>query len=223
MNKLKFLTLCLVLAVSSFTLQSCNDDDDNGSTYFPNALVTLKTNAETGAFYMQLDDATTLVPTNIKTAPYGGKEVRALVNFKEDQKSTGHNSRSVYVNWIDTIRTKPMVLHSVDDDQTYGKDPIEVVNSWATVVEDGYFTLRFRTLFGSNKPHELNLVKCNEPYTVEIRHNAHGDVSGYPADGLIAFRLNQLPDTEGKTVLLTVKWQSFTGEKKAQFKYCTRK
>ena len=44
MNKLKFLTLCLVLAVSSFTLQSCNDDDDNGSTYFPNALVTLKTN-----------------------------------------------------------------------------------------------------------------------------------------------------------------------------------
>ena len=139
---------------------------------------------------MQLDDATTLVPTNIKTAPYGGKEVRALVNFKEDQKSTGHNSRSVYVNWIDTIRTKPMVLHSADDDQTYGKDPIEVVNSWATV---------------------------------EIRHNAHGDVSGYPADGLIAFRLNQLPDTEGKTVLLTVKWQSFTGEKKAQFKYCTRK
>ena len=93
MNKLKFLTLCLVLAVSSFTLQSCNDDDDTGSTYFPNALVTLKTNAETGAFYMQLDDATTLVPTNIKTAPYGGKEVRALVNFKEDQKSTGHNSR----------------------------------------------------------------------------------------------------------------------------------
>ena len=53
MNKLKFLTLCLVLAVSSFTLQSCNDDDDTGSTYFPNALVTLKTNAETGAFYMQ--------------------------------------------------------------------------------------------------------------------------------------------------------------------------
>ena len=40
---------------------------------------------------------------------------------------------------------------------------------------------------------------------------------------MMAFRLDKLPDTEGKTVLLTVKWKSFGGERKAQFKYCTRK
>ena len=83
MKRLKMFALGLLLASSVITLQSCNDDDDIDSTYYPNALVTLKTNAQTGAFYMQLDDSTTLVPTNIKTAPYGGKEVRALVNLKD--------------------------------------------------------------------------------------------------------------------------------------------
>ena len=224
MKRLKMFALGLLLASSVITLQSCNDDDDIDSTYYPNALVTLKTNAQTGAFYMQLDDSTTLVPTNIKTAPYGGKEVRALVNFKDMANTDEHSAKSVYVNWIDTIRTKPMVLSVGDDDATvYGNDPIERVNSWATVVEDGYFTLRFRTLFGNGEPHVLNLVKGDAPYEVVLRHNAKGDTQGYPADGMMAFRLDKLPDTEGKTVLLTVKWKSFDGERKAQFKYCTRK
>mgnify|MGYP003029069454 CR=1 FL=1 len=32
-----------------------------------------------------------------------------------------------------------------------------------------------------------------------------------------------LPDTEGKTVKLKLKWKSFNGEKTAEFDYCTRK
>ncbi len=221
--KMKFLGLSLFIVVSLLGLQSCNDDVDTGNGYLPNALVTLKTNAETGAFYMQLTDSTTLVPTNIKTAPYNGKELRALVNYKQDGNTGSNSSQSVYVNWIDTIRTKDMALHTLDDDSAYGNDPIEMVNTWTTVVEDGYFTLQFRTLFGNKGVHEVNLLKGDNPYEVVLRHNAHGDVEGYPGDGLIAFRLDKLPDTEGKPVTLTVKWKSFSGEKKAQFKYCTRK
>ena len=220
---IEIFTLSLLMT-AVLTLQSCNDDDDNANIYYPTAVVTLKTNASTGAFYMQLDDSTTLVPTNVKTAPYGGKELRALVNYTLDNTTTAHDAKSVYVNWIDTIRTKPMVLSHGDDDATlYGSDPIDIVNSWATVVEDGYLTLRFRTLFGNGKPHVLNLVKGDGPYEVVLRHNANGDTQGYPADGMIAFRLDQLPDTQGKEVLLTVRWQSFTGERTATFKYRTRK
>lgn len=210
------------MAVSAFTLQSCNDDDDRGVIYYPNALVTLRTNPTTGAFFMQLDDATILTPTNIKTAPYGGKEVRAFVNFNYNGKDEDESARSVFVNWIDTIRTKPMVLPKEDPNHSYGDDPIEIVNSWRTVVEDGYFTVNFRTLFGNGKPHELNLVKGEEPYEVILSHNANGDTAGYPADGMVAFKLDKLPDTEGKTVTLTVRWNSFSGEKKAQFQYRTR-
>lgn len=221
--KMKFLRLSLLLATVMLGLQACNDDVDTVNNYLPNALVTLKTNAQTGAFYMQLNDSVTLVPTNVKTAPYNGKELRALVNCKQEGTDDSHSSKSVYVNWIDTIRTKSMAMHTADDDTAFGTDPIEVVNTWKTVVEDGYFTLQFRTLFGNKAVHEINLLKGSQPYEVEIKHNAHGDVDGYAGDGLVAFRLDKLPDTEGKTVTLTVKWKSYSGEKQAQFKYCTRK
>ena len=39
----------------------------------------------------------------------------------------------------------------------------------------------------------------------------------------MAFRLDSLPDTEGQTVKLTLKWRSDGGEESMQFDYCTRK
>lgn len=44
-----------------------------------------------------------------------------------------------------------------------------------------------------------------------------------PGDALVAFKLDGLPDTEGKTVKLALKWKSFSGDKSAEFDYCTRK
>ncbi len=55
----------LVALVAAAALQSCNDDDDNRNLAYPNALVTLKTNAS-GTFFLQLDDSTTVIPTNMK-------------------------------------------------------------------------------------------------------------------------------------------------------------
>lgn len=56
-----------------------------------------------------------------------------------------------------------------------------------------------------------------------LHHNAAGDTRGFIRDGLVAFRLNDLPDTQGKTVDLTLKWQSFSGMKSVTFKYKSRK
>ena len=50
----------LVASVAIFSLQSCdNDDDYDYSILFPNALVTVKTDAN-DTFFLQLDDETTL-------------------------------------------------------------------------------------------------------------------------------------------------------------------
>lgn len=229
MKQWKSIWSVVIVLVASVSLSSCLDDDDNdsGMTNYPSALVTLKTNPNGGAFYMQLDDSTTLVPTNIKNSPYGTKEVRALVNYQLTAASerSEHYSKSVYVNWIDTIRTKNMAPVLGEQEETvYGTSPLEIVKDWTTVVEDGYLTLRFRTYFGGMKSHTLNLVKTDKPYEVTLYHNANGDTNnGTVSDGIIAFRLNDLPDTEGKTVDLTVKWKSFSGDKTAKFKYCTRK
>ena len=226
MKQVFYLLFGAVVLLGTTCLQSCTENNDYyyNSVNFPNALVTIKTNPADGNVFFQLDDSTTILPTNIKTSPYGNKEVRALTNFQIAQGQSGHYSKCAYVNWVDTILTKNMAKNLNDQNNSvYGNDPIEIIKDWTTIVEDGYLTLRFSTYFGNGNKHIINLVSTNNPYEIELHHNAAGDTRGVMRDGLIAFRLNDLPDTKGKVVDLTLKWQSFDGVKSATFKYCTRK
>lgn len=223
----KWMTI-LPLLIVALAFQACDDDDEYYyGHYFPNALVTVK-HAADRSVYLQLDDSTTLLPVNMPHSPYGDKEVRALVNYTPLHANSGIYSQSVQVNWIDSILTKPTVadLGETENDNVYGNDPVEIVNDWVTIAEDGYLTLRFRTRWGGHSTHFVNLVagqNPDDPYEVEFRHNAYGDTGGLWGDGLVAFRLDSLPDTQGATVKLTLKWNSFSGEKTAQFDYCTRR
>lgn len=220
--------LAVAVVAVSMGFQSCLDDDDNDAYYLriPNALVTVKKAAD-GAFFLQLDDKTTLLPTNVKSSPFGDKEVRALTNFSEVDEASSEYTKAVHINWIDSILTKPMAPDlGEENDEIYGTDPVEIVNDWVTIAEDGYLTLRFRTAWGGSQKHFVNLLlgqNPENPYEVEFRHNAYGDTYGEIGDGLVAFKLDQLPDTEGETVKLKLRWNSFSGEKTAEFDYCTRK
>jgi hypothetical protein len=208
-------------------LPSClDDDDDDVNRLYPNALVTVKEAADETVFF-QLDDNTTLLPVNITSHPFGSKEVRALVNYDETDDPSQEYDQAVRVNWIDSIRTKPMAPNlGAENDEVYGVDPVEIVPDWVTIAEDGYLTLRFRTMWSHQGiTHYVNLIPANNPenpYEVEFKHNANGDVSGRIGDGLVAFRLDQLPDTEGETVKLKLKWKSFNGDKSMEFDYRTR-
>lgn len=101
--------LAIGLIASSLTLNSCDDNDNNEVLQRPTALVTVYPSAPDG-FFMQLDESTSLVPTNMKASPFGDKNVRALVNYTIEKRSYGGNQQSVYVNWIDSIRTKQPVM-----------------------------------------------------------------------------------------------------------------
>lgn len=228
MKTLKLLLMATGVLFTSLTFQSCLDDDDYNYGYLtPNALVTVKPVSD-NSFFLQLDDTTTLLPVNITSSPYGNKEVRALVNCREVNESAEGYSKAVYVNWIDSILTKQIALDlGVENDSVYGTDPVDMIRDWVTIAEDGYLTLRFRTNWGDrNKAHFVNLLASQDPanpYEVEFRHNAYGDVHGLEGDGLVAFNLGSLPDTEGKTVKLKLKWKSPVGDKSVEFDYCTRK
>lgn len=228
MKRMKFAWMAAGLLLASFTFLSCDDDNDGYvPAPFANALVTMKTAGD--QFYLQLDDHTTLYPVNMKASPYGDKEVRALASLYEVEADGHGYTKAVHVNWIDSILTKTMApwLGVEENVEVYGDDPVEIVKDWVTIAEDGYLTLRFRTVWGSSgKPHYVNLVQneeVNSPYALKFCHNAYGDTSGRWGDGLVAFRLDQLPDTGGKTVKLILTWNSFSGEKSAEFDYCTRK
>lgn len=229
MKAIKFLAVALSAVVSAITFGSCDNDDTYVWYYpsLPNAMVTVKP-IDGAGFYMQLDDSTTLYPVNMAVSPYGDKEVRALVNYREVKPVTDSYTKSVAVNWIDSILTKPAVAYPADGEtDKYGEDPIEIVRDWVNIAEDGYLTLRFRTRWGGNGvAHYVNLltgVNPDDPYEVEFRHNAYGDLNGEVGDALVAFRLDGLPDTGGKTVELTLRYKSYSGEKTVKFDYCSRK
>lgn len=229
---------CLTAALA--ITQSCSQDDDNHYYYYyPNAIVTVKpieNPTDNLTFYMQLDDSTTMVAENISKSPFGDKEVRALTSIEETGAEISGYDKVVHVYAIDSILTKNTEPFTDKNtvDSAFGNDPCEMIGDWMTVVEDGYLTLRVRVAAGNyGTVHRLTLltgVNPDDPYEVEFRHKIEGnkDVVYGPqpvlADALVAFRLDSLPDTQGETVKLTLRWRSFNGgESTAQFDYCTRR
>ena len=217
MRTIKLLLLSLGLAVVACAMQSCLDDNDHYyNIVMPNALVTVKPAAGNTGFYLQLDDSTTLKPVNMSQSPFGNRQVRALVNYSTADQDPAPYKQAVRINWIDSILTKPLAKDLGDDNPaTYGNDPVEIVNDWVTIAEDGYLTLRV---------HLVATPTADNAYVVTFYQDAQGDVNGVPADALVAFDLaGSLPDTGGKTVDLVLKWNSYSGAKQATFKYCSRK
>lgn len=228
MKRISHYLIMLVAMVLPAVLQSCDDgNDDEYRKLYPNAIVTVKTAAD-NTVYLQLDNNTTLYPENITKHPFEGKEVRARINFERTKGQANGYTTAVHVNWMDSILTKATVpsLGGDEENKKYGDNAIEVVDSWETVCEDGYLTLRLRTIWGTqHKPHYLNLVSGtnpDNPYELELRHNADGDTVGYMGDALVAFNLSALPDTQGQTVDLKIKYKGFDNDKTITFKYKTR-
>ena len=229
MKQIKVFTPLLWLALALSSLISCVSDDYNDwITRQPRAVVTVCPTPN-GSYFMQLDDSTTLLPKGNPPAPYGKKDVRALVNYEEAYGGRRGGRQTVNVLWMDSIRTKmPVASKGADNDLVFGKDEIEIVKDWTTVAEDGYLTLRLRTQFGNNQiPHKVNLltgVNPDNPYEIELRHDAAGDVMGHMGDALIAFNLNGLPRPKhGNKVRLKLRWKSFHGERVTFIKLTFRK
>ncbi len=55
------------------------------------------------------------------------------------------------------------------------------------------------------------------PYELELRHDANGDVNGELGDALIAFNLRNLPHAEGENIIIKLNWNSYTGPKSVEF------
>ena len=230
MKTLKHFFLIVSLAVCSITLQSCNKED---IVRLSTAIVTVRPNTALNSVEFKVNDELILHPVNITGTELGKEERRALIEFRKPTDSEALPMSSigpqVYVTWIKLILTKQLAENMGSDEanaEQYGQDPVEIVNDWVTLAEDGYMNLCFRTMWGGMATHYVNMVYTPEPdnpYCVTFYHDAMGDAANYQNDALVAFRLSDLPDTNGQTVDLKVKWNSFSGPKSTTFKYCTRK
>ena len=195
MKNLKHLILTLSLVICSFAIQSCTKEEPV-RTY--DAIVTIKPNPEERSVIFQLDENTAAYPVNYSGSDFSSVEQRALINYREPTAEERNKAISqgnlIYVNWIQFILTKDMVpdLGPENNEMEYGDDPIELVNDWVTLAEDGYLNLRFRTLWGDRGiTHKVNLVYTPEddnPYCVTFYHDSMGDDRFIENDGIDSWR-----------------------------------
>lgn len=192
------------------------------------AVVTVK--EASGSCYFQLDDNTILQARNMTGNPFD-TQTRAMLLYVDYGKSSdistpGMEVRSIDVAGIEKILTKdPVESVGMDDPEKYGSDPIDIYNSWLTVVEDGYVTIHFRSLWGmTGKTHTLNLVKNTDPedpYLFYLRQNYNGDVpTGVYRDGVVAFDINDIIADHDKTYNITIRHIGIDGTvRDAEFSY----
>ena len=107
MKKNYYLLFGVFMSVITVLFISCDDDDKyDYDEIRPTALVTVKPNADNTSFVMQLNDSVVLYPSNLKSSPFGTKEVRAFVNYELEDDVPNNYGTIVEVNRIDSILTK---------------------------------------------------------------------------------------------------------------------
>lgn len=229
----------VVLAVSAI---SCDKDtvDSHLSAETYNATTTFKPYPD-GTYYVWVDEDTALIPVNSDNLRFPWtplKEKRALISYRLSDKKVDavpgfKETQAVFVTSIDTIRTKNPIVYDKAKEAEYGNDPLALyigANVFpGTLIEDGYLSVVFDMpyLADFGPLHEINLltgVNPDDPYEVHLRHNAHKNIGPYVAAHICDFRLKDLPPTNGKEVVLTLKWYSMVSGKveSAQFKYRSR-
>lgn len=229
------LRLVITAVLAAISLVSCNKQGSD--VILVKGTVTFRPFSG-GKFYLKQDDSTALILKNVKDYPFSdGLEKRALVAYEFDPNNPGTSQVEGYKRTfdvtlcaMDTIFTKAPVQYNPADEDKYGNDPVGLYLDQmlfpSTMIEDGYLCVRFEMPLTGGQ-HIINLltgVDPRDPYVVEFRHNRNGDGQLYTDTFYANFPLKSLPDTKGKVVPLTLRWNSLASGKieSVTFDYCSR-
>lgn len=236
---MKLKNIILIASVAILAVSCYGRKDDYKPFLAYNATVTFRPQAD-GSYYLRQDDSTALIVLNEQLQEYPFKtEKRALIQYRFDENEQNGNkvdgykfTKNVTLTYLDTLLTKIPEKYDAAKEATYGDAPVGMYIDPSlfptTMIEDGYLNVCFVIPVGTlEKPHTITLltgVNPNDPYEVELRHNSNDDDMYSEAFCMAAFPLKDLPDTGGKTVKLTLKWNSLvTGSiSSTQFDYCSR-
>lgn len=223
----------MVLAVVALFATSCKREDPVVTSQ---ATATAKM-LDGGKFFFEVDENLAFVASNMKSFPFDPsvKEQRVAFLYAENEGETPASvpgyatTKSVTIYACEKTLTKDPEVY--DSGKTYKSDFVGLYLTQVfptTMIEDGYLSVSFAMPYLTGSiAHELTLltnVDPADPYTVKFVHDSKGDFGPNRIAGLVCFPLKSLPDTEGKTVKLTLKWDSIVSEQEesVKFDYCTR-
>ena len=108
---------------------------------------------------------------------------------------------AILVEWAAPLDVGVVSLEA----QTRQGDPVSVIRDWMTNLEDGFVTLHYASPSMGIASHGFCLCPGEKEHEYRLIHDANGDTEGDLTDGLICFDVSSLlPDTEGKTVTLSL-------------------
>jgi len=223
MNRLSHLVPWLAALLLAASCSKADFEMAQGDTIYEDgkaytAIVTIK-KSPSDTVYLQLNDSVTVYPTNWQDG-YTRME-RVICQAEVREQPTGSFPYTCYIHWLEPLDKGTVTA----DASVAGSDGVDIEEDWMTGVEDGYLTLHYTAWWGLNPvQHSFYLVTGTnpaDPYEVELRHNANGDMKDQSGDSLVCFDINSLPDTGGSYKTMTLKWTTRGGsasEKTFRFK-----
>ena len=175
------------------------------------ALFTIKQNAE-GALFFQAGEHK-LLPADLEWDFVRQQRVMANVYVNAEMRDE-YRMCSVY--WVEPLDEGVFEKGAFNYQAVVvPPDGLDILlNSWITGVDDGYLTLHYKTWWGSVPlHHDFSLVclDAGNPYSLTLVQDSHGDGHDELAEGVICFDINDLSDTGGETVTITLNWIKLDG------------
>ena len=222
MNMKKVFTVLLGVSLLAVFVTSCDLDND-GKYSVGDFIVSLgvvqKANPNDNAYVIQLDNGDSLVPM-ATSVPYFNvyNNQRVWVNFNPlDDKSNSDGSLTYYgkVNDLREILYKNISNASEVSADSMGYDPVNVHDIWMS--QDSILNLKI-SFYTAGSTHYINLVNdetgngVDQPYMLDLRHNARGDERAYRTSGIVSFKLGTLKAAGNDSINFIVRYKNYDGQ-----------
>jgi len=143
---------------------------------------------------------------------------RVIINYTVlDDKTNAAGEIEVYfvkINSAQKILMKGILDITPAIEDSIGNDPIVIQEFWVT---KNLLNLQMK-YWGEYKTHFINLVKRpgnltvdDQPFELELRHNANDDLESIPYTGFVSFVLDSLQVTGADSVRFVVKSTDYEG------------
>jgi len=212
----------VILGIGMFFSSCTKEDDRYAIGDFIISLGTIeKKSATVNDYVIHLDNGNNVVPymTSSNLIDVIDSQ-RVWVNFNplSDQKLT--DSTVTYLANIVGLRNilfKDIKKYTEVADDSMGHDPIVVRDAWISKT-GGILNLDLK-YFTEGSVHYINLIDNGEangvdnPFVLELRHNARGDQLAYPATALVSFRLDYLKLTGKNETKFYIRYTDYDGRR----------
>jgi hypothetical protein len=218
---IRLTNLLTLFIAASFLFSSCDKEEEHYSIgdFMVSFGVVETSDTVTHSLSVRMDSGDQMVsivplPNHVEFS--AGQ--RVLVNFAPYGDKINADSSVTYLgkyNKIQNILFKEILPKSQLTNDSIGKDPVMIRESWLT--GDSILNIRF-SYYSRGTRHTVNLVDTGEgdgilkPYVFEFRHNNGGDISGYPASGYVSFKLDPVKVPGENSVDFYIRYSDFTGK-----------